>query len=76
MTYRLLDTVVLERELPDHGLQKGDLGTVVEVYEGSGLEVEFVMASGGTAALLTLDSRDVRPAADDDLISVRSRRTA
>ncbi len=70
MTYRVLDTVVLDRDLPDHGLRKGDLGAVVEVYEPDGLEVEFVTASGRTAAL-TLNVRDVRPVGDDDLVSVR-----
>ena len=73
MTYRVLDTVVLDRDLPDHGLRKGDLGAVVEVYEPDGLEVEFVIASGRTAAVLTLMTQDVRPVADDDLVSVRSR---
>jgi hypothetical protein len=72
MTYRILDTIVLDRDLPDHGLRKGDLGAVVEVYEPDGLEVEFVTASGRTAALLTLNARDVRPVGDDDLISVRT----
>ena len=71
MTYRVLDAVVLDRDLPDHGLRKGDLGAVVEVYEPDGLEVEFVTASGRTAALLTLNARDVRPVGDDDLVSVR-----
>jgi len=71
MTYQLLDTLVLDRDLPEHGLRKGDLGAVVEVYEPDGLEVEFVTASGRTAALLTLNVRDVRPVADDDLVSVR-----
>jgi hypothetical protein len=71
MTYRVLDTVVLDRDLPDHGLRKGDLGAVVEVYEPDGLEVEFVMASGRPAAVLTLTAQDVRPVADDDLVSVR-----
>jgi len=69
--YRVLDTVVLDRDLPDDGLRKGDLGAVVEVYEPDGLEVEFVTASGRTAAVLTLKAQDVRPVADDDLISVR-----
>lgn len=73
MTYRHLDTVVLDRDLPEHGLRKGDLGAVVEVHEPDGLEVEFVTASGRTAALVTLSFQDVRPAADDDLISVRRR---
>ena len=71
MTYRLLDTIVLDRDLPEHGLRKGDLGAVVEVHEPDGLEVEFVTASGRTAALLTLNVGDVRPVADDDLVSVR-----
>jgi hypothetical protein len=46
---------------------------MVEVYEPAGLEVEFVTASGRTAALLTLEARDVRPVADDHLVSVRAR---
>jgi hypothetical protein len=77
MTYKVLETVVLNRDLSDQGLRRGDLGAVVEVYEPDGLEVEFVTASGRTAALLTLSARDVRPVADDDLVSVRScRRSA
>jgi hypothetical protein len=61
MRYQVLDTVVLDRDLAEHGLREGDLGSVVEVYEPDGLEVEFVTASGRSAALLTLNDRDVRP---------------
>jgi len=71
MRYQVLDSVVLDRDLAKHGLRKGDLGSVVEVYEPNGLEVEFVTASGRSAALLTLNERDVRPVSDDDLVSVR-----
>jgi len=71
MRYQVLDTIVLDRDLPEHGLRKGDLGSVVEVYEPDGLEVEFVTASGRSAAQLTLNGRDVRPVSDDDLVSVR-----
>jgi len=71
MTYRVLDTVVLDRDLLDHGLRKGNLAAVGQVYEPDGLEVEFVTASGRTEALLTLNVRDVRPVADDDLVAVR-----
>lgn len=74
MRYRVLDTIVLERDLPAHGLRKGDLGAVVQIYEPDGLEVEFVTASGKTEALVTLSAGDVRPVADDDLVSVRSYR--
>jgi hypothetical protein len=45
MKYKLLDTVVLDRDLPEHGLRSGDLGAVVEVYEPDGLEVGFVTAT-------------------------------
>jgi len=69
--FNLLDTVVLDRDLPEHGLRRGDLGAVVDVHEPDGLEVEFVMASGKTQALVSLRDADVRAVADGDLIAVR-----
>jgi hypothetical protein len=72
MELQVLDTVVLTRDLSEHGLRAGDLGTVVEVYEPDGLEVEFVLASGKTKALVTLKRSDVRVAADRDILSVRA----
>lgn len=72
MMYKVLDTVVLDRNLPEYGLRGGDLGAVVQVYEPDGLEVEFVTASGKTQALVTLNVKDVRPVQDSDLIAVRS----
>ncbi len=72
MRFKELDTVVLDRDLPEHGLRSGDLGAVVQVYEPDGLEVEFVTASGRTQALVTLRVDDVRDVRDEDLISVRT----
>ena len=72
MMYKVLDTVVLDRNLPEHGLRSGDLRAIVQVYEPDGLEVEFVTASGKTQALVTLNVNDVRPVQDSDLIAVRS----
>jgi hypothetical protein len=72
MTYKLLDTVVLERDLPQHGLCAGDLGAVVHLHEPDGLDIEFVTASGRTQALVTLSANDVRPVRDGDLVAVRS----
>lgn len=71
MKFKQLDTVVLDRDLPESGLRKGDLGAVVQAYEPDGLEVEFVTASGRTQALVTLRDCDVRPVMDEDLIAVR-----
>ncbi len=77
MSYKLLDSVVLVRDLPEHCLRKGDLGAIVELYEHDGIEVEFVKASGKTQAALTLTVDDVRRVADEDLLSVRRvKRTA
>ncbi len=74
MTFKLLDTVVLNRDIPEFGLRTGDLGAVVQVYEPDGLEVEFVTAAGKTEALVTLNQSDVRQVGDTDLIAVRTLR--
>lgn len=75
--FNLLDTVVLDRDLPEHGLRRGDLGAVVDVHPPHGLEVEFVLASGKTQALVSLSNSDVREVGDADLIAVRDlKRTA
>ena len=72
MPFAHLDTVVLERDLPEHGLRRGDLGAIVELYPPDAIEVEFVSASGRTQALVTLSETDVRHVADNDLVSVRT----
>ncbi|MBN1426170.1 DUF4926 domain-containing protein [Candidatus Fermentibacteria bacterium] len=76
MTFSVLDTVVLGRDIPDHGLCRGDIGAVVEVYEPDGVEIEFVTGSGRTQALLTLTTSDVRPLAATEILAARSLRAA
>ena len=71
MKFKLLETVVLNCDLPDRGLRKGDLGAIVHVYEPDGLEIEFVSAAGRTEALVTVNENDVRAVSDNDLITVR-----
>ena len=70
--FKLLDTVVLKRDVPEAGLRVGDLGAIVEVHDPDHFEVEFVAASGRTQALVTLRSDDIRHVNDRDLIAVRS----
>jgi hypothetical protein len=72
MTIKVLDTVVLTKDLPAHKLKKGDLGAVVETYEPDGLEVEFVTGSGRTQALVTLKRSDVRAVGPADMLAVRT----
>ena len=71
MRFELLDVVVLDANLPAHGLRRGDLGAVVHVHDPDGLEIEFVTASGRTQALVTMKQTDVRAVADNDLVAVR-----
>ena len=71
MSYTELDTVVLDKDLPELGLKRGDLGAVVHLLDGETLEVEFVTANGATQALVTLSVDAVRPVAPTDLVAVR-----
>ena len=68
-----LDSMVLTRDLPEHGLVRGDLGTIVFRYpDRDAFEVEFVTAEGKTLAVLTLGDGDVRPLRDDEILHVRA----
>jgi hypothetical protein len=69
--FALLDTVVLNRDLPEHGLRRGDLGAIVEVLAPDVFEVEFVLGSGRTQALVTLRATDLRAVGDSELLAVR-----
>ena len=71
MRLRELETVVLQRDLPEHGLKKGDLGTVVMLQKSGAVEVEFLRANGHTQAVVGLGTGDVRKASDRDVIAAR-----
>jgi len=71
MGVKILDTIVLKKNLPEHGLKKGDIGAVVGVYAPDGLDVEFVTGSGKTQALVTLKTADVRTVGDKEILAVR-----
>lgn len=70
-SYDELDTVALLHDIPEAGLRVGDLGTLVHLHTPDSFDVEFVLASGRTQALLKLAGKDVRPVRDDDLLAVR-----
>jgi hypothetical protein len=76
VSFHALDVVVLNTDLPAHGLKRGDLGAVVDVYSSDAVEVEFVTASGRTQALITLGTSDIREVGDDDLVAVRPAETS
>jgi len=72
MRFNLIETVVLTKDIEDHNLKKGDLGTVVEIYGDRDYEVEFLTAGGRTVALISLNEKDIRPVEPRDMVSVRA----
>ncbi|MFV9507772.1 MAG: DUF4926 domain-containing protein [Oscillochloridaceae bacterium umkhey_bin13] len=53
-TPKLFDVVALLEAVPDHGLRRGQVGTVVEELAPHAFEVEFSDDNGRTYALLAL----------------------
>jgi hypothetical protein len=67
-----LANVVLATDLPKHGLQAGDIGTVVMIHQqGRGYTVEFQTLGGDTVAVVTLPADDVRPIRPDEIAHAR-----
>lgn len=70
---RVLDIVVLDRDIEGYSLQSGDVGAVVHCYtDGTTYEVEFVTGEGATVAVLTLSETDLRPMHQAEILHVRS----
>jgi Domain of unknown function (DUF4926) len=53
---RLLDVVALISDIPEQGLHRGQVGTVVEVLTPEQYDVEFCDDEGRTYALATLSA--------------------
>ena len=69
--------VVLKKPLPSLGLEPGDVGVVISVYErGSAYEVEFLTVDGHTIGLQTIDAKDLRPAIGNAVVHERERLAA
>jgi hypothetical protein len=67
-----LEDVILTCDLPEHGLARGDIGTVVLVHqEGKGYEVEFTTLAGEAIAVVTLKASQVRASKAREIAHVR-----
>jgi hypothetical protein len=67
-----LDSVVLTVDLPEHGLKKGDVGTVVLMHDGGGYEIEFMTLGGATLAVMTLTHGQVRAVGGREIAQARA----
>ena len=72
-TYR---DVILTRDLTEHGLRAGDVGTVVERHPVSGADegysVEFFDMTGNTVAVVTVPASALRLPTPADRPTVRA----
>ena len=67
-----LDRVALAKPLPEHGLEAGDVGTVVMVHKnGDGYTLEFMTLGGDTVAIVTVRADAVRPLRPREITHVR-----
>lgn len=55
----LLDVVAVTEDMPQHGLVRGQVGTVVEVLADGNYEIEFSGEDGRAYALVPLPSRQL-----------------
>ena len=66
------DRVVLTAPVPAHGLEVGDVGTVVHVYaDREAFEVEFLALDGHTAAVATVEAAQARPVTSSEITHAR-----
>ncbi|MFT5465846.1 MAG: hypothetical protein ACI8UO_000942 [Verrucomicrobiales bacterium] len=69
--------VVLTKDLPERGLEQGDVGTAVHVYSNAdAFEIEFVSLSGRTLCVETVPADAVRAVRETELSKAREFVTA
>jgi hypothetical protein len=66
-----LEVVFLAHDIPEYKLKAGDIGTIVGIFPGGHIEVEFVKPTGQTRAVLSLTTRDIKKTDENDVLSVR-----
>ena len=68
-----LDRAALAKPLPEHGLEPGDVGSVVMVHkDGEGYTLEFMTLGGEKIAIATVSRDTVRPLRPRDRPMTRS----
>lgn len=66
------ERVVLTVPVLAEGLESGDVGTIIHIYEnGLAYEVEFTTLMGKTAAVVTLEATQVRPVGTREITHAR-----
>lgn len=76
MKYKLFEEVVLIKDIPEKGLKKGDVATVVDHHSGlngqGGYSLEIFNALCDTIAVITVDESSIEALKRNEVFSVRS----
>jgi hypothetical protein len=76
MNVELFKEVALRRDVPEHNLRAGDVGTVVEILPHPtggprGVILEVFNAVGESIAVVTVPETDIQPLTADGILNVR-----
>lgn len=58
---KILDAVAVIEDLPEHGLKRGEVGTVVDRWKDGSFEVEFSDETGEAYAFVALRAEKLMP---------------
>lgn len=58
---KVLDVVAVTEDVPEHGLRRGEVGTVVERWKDGAFEVEFSDDTGEAYAFVALAAAQLIP---------------
>jgi Domain of unknown function (DUF4926) len=76
MKFEMFSRVVLKTDVPEHGLRRGDLATIVEFHPGipgqePGYSLEVFNAVGDTVAVIALGESQIEALREDEILCAR-----
>jgi len=76
MKIELYKDAALARDLPEHGLRRGDIVKVVDHHRApdgaEGYSVEILNVLGETLDVIAVDEKAVQPLRDDEILCART----
>ncbi len=76
MKFEMFSRVVLKTDVPEHGLRRGDLATIVDFHPGvpgqePGYSLEVFNAVGDTVAVIALGESQIESLREDEILCAR-----
>jgi len=76
MKFEMFSRVALKTDVPEDGLRRGDVATIVEYHQGRpgqepGYSLEVFNAVGDTVAVITLRESQIEPLSAKGILHVR-----